>query len=57
MAACAVLQVVGAVLRGADVAARSNLRPLAMAQATPRVFWNVVRACVGAPSCLASPSP
>ena len=41
---CARAQVIQAVLRGPDVTARSNLRPLAMAQATPRVFWNVVSA-------------
>jgi hypothetical protein len=35
--------VLEAVLNSQDAQARGNLRPLSMAQATPRVFWNVVR--------------
>lgn len=35
--------VLEAVLNSQDPQARGNLRPLSMAQATPRVFWNVVR--------------
>ena len=37
------VMVLKAVLGSADAQARGNLQPLSMAQATPRVFWNVVR--------------
>ena len=43
--------VLEAVLGSQDAQARNNLRPLSMAQATPRVFWNVVRHGGVGPAC------